>query len=238
MTTLYSVIVEDFEAELISLRQIVEIGQAKSVSPKTRISTIHATTLLLAATFEEFVREMAQQFAISVVNNSNSVNEVPDALLETAWKRTLGELARSAPNGRSKREALESAARHARPKIDAICEFIGGDLSQDIFAHLIHNDHNMRATEINGLFKVGGMSDVCLKSCTHPSLKEFFDQTEERKTHGNFIAALDIFFGRRNGIAHSLNSASSSAPEEVFRDIDMFLVFSKALGATLEADID
>ena len=237
LTTAFSVIVEDFGEDLASLRQLVNIGQDKSASAKTRVATIHATTLLLAAAFEEFVREMAREYARQIVNKADSVSDLPDALLETAWKRTFAELARSKPNGRSKKETLEIAAKQARPTIDALCAFIEGDITQDIFAHLIHNENNMRADEINRLFKVSGLSDVCSRICRQVSLKTFFDQQDDGKTYGDLLTSLVDFVNRRNGIAHSLNSASSSAPEEVSRDIDMFLAFSNDLGATLETAI-
>ena len=237
MTTAFSVVVEDFDKELASMRQLVNIGQDKSASTRARVATIHATTLLLAAAFEEFVRQLAREYAIQVVNKAGGVSDLPDALLETAWKRTFNELARSIRNGRPKKEALEISARQARPKIDALCAFIEGDIKQDIFAHLIHNENNMRPGEINRLFKVSGLCDVCLQICRQASLKAFFRQEDDGKTHGDLLAALEGFFNRRNEIAHSLNSARSSAPEEVSRDIDMFLAFSKDLGATLEAAI-
>ena len=237
MTTAFSVIVEDFDEVLVSLRQLVNFGQAKSASARMRVATIHATTLLLTAAFEEFVRQMAREYAIQVVNKAGSVSDLPDALLETAWRRTFDELARGKPNERPKKEALVISAKQARPKIDALCAFIEGDITQDIFVHLIHNENNMRVGEINRLFKVSGLSNVCSHICRQASLKAFFMSEDDGKTHGYLLDSLEGFFNRRNEIAHSLNSARSSAPEEVSRDIDMFLAFSNDLGATLEAAI-
>ena len=96
----------------------------------------------------------------------------------------------------------------------------------------------MRGGEVNKLFKVGGLSNVCSRICAQGSLKELFDRNEEGEAHGDLLAALEDFFNRRNEIAHSLNSAKSSAPAEISRYIDMFRAFSKDLGATLEAAVD
>lgn len=57
------------------------------------------------------------------------------------------------------------------------------------------------------------------------------------KQMGELIAALEKFLERRNEIAHSLNSASSSAPEEMLRDVKMFAAFAKDLCSTLEGQI-
>jgi len=234
VATPFSVIVEDFDEGLTSLLQLIELGQSKSASARTRVATIHASTLMLAATFEEFVREMAREYAIQVVRKARRVSDLPDALLVTAWKRTFNELARRILGGRSTKEALVISAKEARPKVDALCAFIEGDTMQDIFADLIHNENNMRPNEINRMFKISGLSDVCSQICTQVSLKAFFDQEDAQKTHSDLLNALEEFFKRRNDIAHSLNSGISSGPEEVSRDIGMFLAFSRDLGTTLE----
>lgn len=237
MSTVFSVIVDDFDGALIPLREIVQGGQAAGASAKARVASVHAATLLLAATFEEFVREMAKEYAVQVVTKASSVSDLPDALLETAWRRTFDKFARNKTAGRSKREALEISAAQARPTIEALCAFIEGDIGQNIFDHLIHNENNMRAGEINGLFKVSGLSNVCAEACRQTELKAFFETDDEGKAHGELLSAVDVFFERRNEIAHSLNSVSSSAPEEILRDIEMFGAFSKDLCSTLEAGI-
>lgn len=234
MSTVFSVIVDDFSEGLTSLRQLIQVGSLKSTSAKTRVASAHASTLLLAATFEEFVREMAREFAVQIVDNASHLSDLPDILIETAWRRTFDDLARSKPNARTKKESLAIAAKQARPKLDALCSFIEGDISQNVFGHLIHNENNMRAGEINKLFKISGLSNVCAEVCKQPCLKEFFAQDDEKKAHGELLAELEQFFERRNGIAHSLNSVSSSAPAKIARDLDMFLAFSKDLGSTLE----
>ena len=238
LTSPFSVIVDDFESNLESLLEIVELGYDKSASTKTRVATIHATTLLLAASFEEFIREMALEHAKQVVENADSISVLPDLLLETAWQRTFTEFFRNKRNGLSKREALKISAKEARARIEVLCDFIDGDITQDIFPYLIHNENNLRSGEINRLFKVSGLSDVCLKICKQASLKSFFEEEDEYKTHGDLLAALGRFVNRRNEIAHSLNSTSSSRPEELSRDIEMFRAFSEDLGVTLEAVCD
>ena len=235
VSTVYSVIVDEFEEGLSSLRQLVQFGQMKNVVPKTRVASVRASTLLLASTFEEFIREMAREFAIQVVAKATSVNDLPDDLLETAWRRTLDELARNKGTARSKKESLEIVAKAARPKFDAVCSFMEGDIEQNIFDDLIHNENNMRPNEINKLFKISGLRNICLEICKNGSLQDCFDEVEQGKTHGVLIDKLEKFFQRRNEIAHSLNSASSNAPDEVFRDIDFFSAFSKDLCLTLES---
>ena len=93
----------------------------------------------------------------------------------------------------------------------------------------------MRAGEINGLFKVGGFSNVCSEACKQTELKRFFRTDDDKRAHGELLVSLDGFFERRNEIAHSLNTASSSAPEALFQDVGLFRAFSKDLCTALEA---
>ncbi len=233
----FSIIVEDFDEELKSLRELVEIGTVKSASAKTRVAAVHATTLMLAAAFAEFVQEMAREYAMQIVHSACNLSDLPDAILETAWKRTFQDLVRSKASGSSKREWLGLAAKRTRPTIDALCAFIEGDITRYCFAHLIRSDRNMRVIEINKLFKVSGLADICSKSCEQTSLREFFQQEDVGKSCSEFHAALEHFVNRRNEVAHSLNATISSAPDVVSRDIEMFRAFSKDLGTTLEAAI-
>lgn len=234
MSTRFSVILDDFDAALVPLREIVQSGQAAGASARARVSSVHASTLLLAATFEEFVREMAKEYAVQVVSSAISVSDLPDLLLETAWKRTFDRFARNRFVDRSKRKSLENSAMQARQAVEALCAFIEGDIGQNIFEHLIHNENNMRVNEINGLFKLSGLSNVCKEACKHVELKTFFGTDDQDKTHGEFINSLEMFFDRRNRIAHSLNSASSSSPADILKDVELLSGFSKSLCRTLE----
>ena len=99
MSSIYTAIVEEFEGQLYSLRELVGNSQSKSLRPSTRIASVKATTLLLAATFEEFVREMALEHASLVVARAKSLEQVPNILVDTAWKRTLNDLLRTRAEG-------------------------------------------------------------------------------------------------------------------------------------------
>lgn len=236
MATEFSVIVDDFVEELRSLDQIVSLTQDSKYLPKTRISSMHAVTLLLAANFEEFIRQMAKQCAISVVQRANDVSEIPDLLMETAWKRTLDQLVRekfSPP----KKQSIVASAQRAKPKIDAMFAFVSGDRTQDIYDQLIHNENNMRPREINGMFKIAGFSDICRAICKQNEIKLILSKENEDSAHGEFMSAVDAFFNRRNEIAHSINSASSVGPDQMRRDIRLFEALARDLCVTLEESL-
>jgi hypothetical protein len=238
VSTVFSVIVEDFQQALLPLKDIVEDGQTNKSSMLARVASVNATTLLLAATFEEFIRQMARECVIQTVQKASSIDDLPDDLLETAWRRTFHVLTHSnKSDGVSKKEALRISAKKARPTIEALCNFIEGDINQDVFENLIHNENGMGFKEINKLFKVGGVSNICMEICKNETLRAFFEVDDEKATHAALLSALKEFFERRNQIAHSLNSKNSASPEQILRDICMFVALASDLGRTLEVKI-
>jgi hypothetical protein len=229
----FSLITEEFLEELESIGALVDMFDQPGTVAKTRVASVNSSVLLLAATFEEFIRQMAKEYARWVVSKATSVEHLPDKFTETAWKRTLESLARAKlkVNGTS---VLESLSRSSRAKFDAVCGFISGDLTQEVFDDLIHNENNMRTGEVNSLFKVSGLRNVCIRICERDEVKYFFYETEAGIAHGRFVRQNDDFFERRNNIAHSLNASSSVAPDTVRTDIAFF----KATGLSLCALLD
>ena len=121
----------------------------------------------------------------------------------------------------------------AQSRFSVIYEFCKGDLSQDIYRDLIHNENNMRPTELNGLFKLSGLGDVCKKVSDKKSVLEIFGETEPDKAHGKLISNFEDFFERRNAIAHALNPRQSGGPSQIMNDIAMLESFGIALSQTL-----
>lgn len=231
--TVFSVIKDDFLEELDSIGALVDAFDQPGSVAKTRVASVNSSVLLLAATFEEFIREVAKEYARWVVSKAENVDALPSKLTETAWKRTLEGLARAKLkiNGTS---VLETVSRTSKTKFDAVCGFISGDLTQEVFDDLIHNENNMRAGELNSMFKVSGLSNVCTKICERDEVQHFFSETDVGVAHGLFIRQNDDFFERRNAIAHSLNAGSSVAPDQVRKDIAFFKATALSLCALLD----
>ncbi len=236
VATAFTVITEEFGDDLDAIRLLVNsFNDPHKSAPKARIAAANSSTLLLAATFEEFVREMARAYARAVVAATHSFERLPTKLASTAWRRTMETLARVRINTGTKVFSAESVFLDAQTRFNVVYEFCKGDLSQDIYNELIYNENNMRPGEINSLFKVSDLGDVCLKIADKRPLLENFGEAEAGKAHGRLLASLEEFFERRNGIAHSLNPARSSGPDQILKDIDMFNALGKSLCETLEA---
>jgi len=231
----FEIIAEEFVDDMEAIRSLVVTFSDPAKSGKARIAAANSATLLVAATFEEFVREMAREHARAVVMNTVSFDKLPSKLAATAWKRTMDGLSKVRFDGDVAGTGAENVFGAAQARFKVIYEFCKGDLKQDIYRELIHNENNMRPNELNGLFKVSGLGDVCQKLSDKPSMLDIFGETEPGKAHGKLLAGLEDFFERRNAIAHALNPGQSSGPDQIIKDIDMLESFGKALYETLDA---
>lgn len=235
MSDIYSAIVEEFKSELSSLRELLSVGQNRALRPSARVASVRASTLLLASTFEEFVREMAREYAAHVVCQATSLDDIPDKLVEAAWHQTLDHIVHIRIRGESKKSSLALAAKECRPKFDAACSFVEGDISQNVFEHLTRNKNNMRPDEINKLFRIGGISNVCMEVCKGKELQRFFGQRGPTGTHAALHTKLNGFIDKRNSIAHTPNLMSSESPDEALKDMHMLSSFSSDLKVALSA---
>lgn len=234
MASAFKIITEEFIDDMDAIRSLVVTFSDPQKTAKSRIAAANSATLLVAATFEEFIREMAREFARAVVANAVSYEKLPTKLASTAWKRTMDGLSKLRFDGVQAGATAESVFGTAQARFNVIYEFCKGDLTQDIYRELIHNENNMRPGELNGLFKVSGLTDVCTKLSDKGPILEVFGETEPCKAHGKLLLSLEDFFERRNAIAHSLNPGHSSGPDQILNDLTMLESFGKALCTTLE----
>lgn len=232
MPSSFSIITDEFIDDLEAIRVLVDVFSSPTQTSKSRIAAANSATLLVAATFEEYIREMAREYARSVVLNTTSFDRLPNSLASTAWKRTMDGLSRVKFKDNADASYLNIFV-DALARFKVIHEFCCGDLTKDIYRDLIHNENNMRPGEINALFKVSGLKDVCAKSSDKQPMLDIFGETEAGRAHGKFMLGLEEFFERRNKIAHALNLGQSSSPQQISTDIEMFEGFGKALNETL-----
>lgn len=91
--SIYEVVRDDFVGELDAIRQLVTTFNGQGKTAKARIAAANSATLLVAATFEEFVRVMAREHARAVVMRAPSFDKLPKKLVSVAWKRSMEGLA-------------------------------------------------------------------------------------------------------------------------------------------------
>ena len=233
----FSVILEEFETDLQSLKKLIELGQNSENPSKVRIASINSITLILAATFEEFVRQMARKRAEQTVTNAKQVSDLPHALLENAWRRTLDDLRRNRLGQNSEKEVFAAAVNAARSKFEVVFQLLEGsteNVGQNFFMTIIRNERHMRAQEITKLFKVCGVEGICVQLCGNGSLMAYFKEDDRGRTNEHFNAKLEDFFKRRNIIAHSLGTQSSPGDKTLIEDLEFFSALAQDLSVCLE----
>lgn len=235
MSSVYGAVVREFESELLAIERLVEALNVPAEDRNVRVASANAAMLLLAATYEEFIRQMAQEYARAVVGAAADARDVPVSIVETAWKRTLERagLIKSGPSNDV--HGFENNARQIRQQLEAVFKFIDGDRTQDIFVNLIHNPNQMRPRQMNSLFKVSGLNDACRKICDCDDLKNYFDgENDAEVIHGHLLKRLEDFFNTRNEIAHSLNPGMSVSADVIKREITLFSAIGRGLQTILE----
>jgi len=237
MSTTFDFIVEDFLADLEAITDLVELVAREGRSSKSRIASINSATLLLAATFEEFIRDMGRQFAREFVSRTERVTDLPPKLTATVWKQALNEIARVKIELAATTPPLLHIATEARFEFESICKFFEGDTSQDIYKHVAHNQNNMKSDKINSIFKVFNIKNICSNISSRDLIKLHFCEQDAKKSHLKFINGIDRFMEKRNGIAHSLNPGSSAGVESFIADIELLRVTAQALAEALPHDL-
>jgi hypothetical protein len=128
---------------------------------------------------------MARQYARTVVSSITTFDPLPPKMASTVWKRTLEGLSKiKFEAGRA--NDIDHIFGVAQTRFLVVYEFCKGDLTKDIYRDLIHNENNMRPGELNAMFKISGLTDVCLKCSDKASLLQYFGQNEAGRTHGFF----------------------------------------------------
>ena len=233
MTTTFDVIMGEFLVDLEAISDLVTLVERGGGSAKSRVASVNSATLLLAATFEEFIREMGRQYARELVSRTQDPKRLPRKLTGTAWKRTLEGLARAKVDTGGTQAPLAHIANGARASFEAICKFIEGDTSQNIYHDLVHNENNMRPDQINAIFKICDLQDICAKISHHELMKIFYAEEDPNKVHGRLIVSLNDFMEKRNAITHALNPGSSVSAGQFLEDADLLKVVGLSLASNL-----
>ena len=229
MSTNYSSITNDFHKRLANIEFLDSKLNVKD--PEILVEISRASILLISSGFEEFVRQIATEACKRVVKNAKSLKYIPDALLQTAWNRTFEVISSNLDKKLPHLEKFHQASNFAKPKIDALFGFIHGDLNQDIFDDLIYNKYNMKAQELNSMFRVCGIKNMCIEISKSKNTKKFFGPLGDLNTQ--LTNTLNQFMIRRNEISHSTGYPSGNF--STISDIEFFRALTKDICLVLES---
>ena len=190
--------------------------------------------LLLAATFEVFVREMAKLAAKHVVSSVAAIADVPHPLLRTAWNRTFDTITRTRLPQGTRTNELHATVHSARGRADSVFSFLEGKMTEDIYDELVRTGKNMRVGEINRLFSLSRLPKVCAKVAEQQPIIDHFHSGGSSLSATDLERFINEFIDRRNKIAHQLTAISTFGPTVVHQHITVFRLFADSLCAILE----
>ena len=222
MATEFDFIFEEFAAELNAIGEMA-LG-AQSGSAKSRIAAGNGATLLLAAVFEEFVRQQVKAAYREQSRSMETFKELSSKLASTIWRRAFDKF------GRTPLEVFEADITIAQSSFNSIVGFcIKKDSSSDVAEFIAHNENNMRLAQMNSLFKSIGLSNVSREIAADARMIEFLGCEDAAQADQKLQIYIEIFFKRRNEIAHAIKMGSSSGPTDLENDIALFRQLADSL---------
>lgn len=235
MITEFQLIFEEFSAELDAISEVSTAPRKRGgefLTPRARIATGNAATLLLAAVFEEYVRQQVKAAFKDKGKRAKGLSDFPENIAAKVWRRTLETLART------QFEEVEANASIFEERMAAVVSFsIRKEIMTDVSDAIAHNENNMRPNQLAELFKQIGIPKILHKVCERKELMEHFNCEESEKSRLELVTHIDDFFRRRNHIAHAIQLGSSSGPLEISQDIELFRVFGQSLCIALECEL-
>jgi hypothetical protein len=230
-------VAEEFGKELTAIRRLLEsIGSSEDdkrpIDGTLRVAASNGSMLLLAASFEEFIRELVKVFCTCILQSASRFDNIPLEIANAAWDRSLFIL-RGLKYGRSGFD--RSIAAMSILTLDSFC--LKENLGIEV-AHLVgYNMNNMRVAEINEIFKRVGISDFCSIVGRHAAVIEFFGAPNSDVAHGKFLGQIEEFYESRNEIAHSIGTIRGTGPIQVSRYLDFFDCATNAFVAEINLRI-
>ena len=234
MTTDFRVTADEFSQSLGTIGEFVSDLDSSSATPSVRVAAVNSGILLIAATFEEFIREMATLSVRHTVKASSALSDVPTRVLRTAWQRTFSSIADLTIAQNTDNKGIMKAVNDAEGRSKTLLAFLRGDITQEIYTGLVDNASAMRVKQINYLFRISNIGNVCHLTSENPRVIDHFNAENPDQGSADLNKFINEFIDQRNEIAHRLNSATSLAPKDVHKYIDTFCVFAHSLCEILE----
>jgi hypothetical protein len=190
-----------------------------------------AAIVLLAAHFEEYVRQQIEEYAKAIITEYAHFDEdFKSRFIDSYWRSGTARLAAIRPKGYS--SWMDDAAALLRrlveyPVIGNVLEF----RSEYICTH----DNNMRwdtVRELAGRVGVKSLADLMFKS---KRLKDILDNPRKDRFSPTIERKMNSFYDLRNGIVHSI-SHNSGVGATIFKAwSEFFRIFTTAFASSLEA---
>jgi hypothetical protein len=229
MATTFDIIREDFSAELDTIRTLVATSDERdTTSTAVKIASSNASMLLLAASFEEFVRECVREFVVQIVSRAAQFADIPPNVGVAVWERAIY-LLRGLRYG--SRDFDRTQAVTSLTYLQDFC--LDETLATPVSDLVAYNQNNLKCKEINDMFRRCGIADYCGALGRLDIFIDFFGSPSADKAHADFMSYLDNFYDSRNEVAHAIGSRKATGSTDIERHLDFFGCLAQAICADL-----
>lgn len=206
-------------------------GSARTLSARARVAAANGATLLLAALYEECVRQFVKALFNFRRATEDGRSKFPDKLPSIIWRRSLELLSKKQLD-----DLVRSGGQTSAQLRDIVSFCIRGDLNADVSSAVSHNENNMRPEEMGRLFNQVGLQNVLQRLGETDDLKTYFAEDNPGRVAERIRATLEDFFRRRNEIAHAIQIGASIGPTTLNDDVEFFEKISSGLVCILKFD--
>ena len=180
-----------------------------SIGPETRNTTNAMSLVLLASSFEEFVREEVGQCAdLLMVKYGALTVPIQHRIRIRYWEVLLTRLSMSNNIMTKSKPKVPDPALIARAKalIDTGRGFVmDGNATLLDRANFYHSQSNFRPGIVNEILSRVGIDDVIASAAATTKIKNHFGVTKKSDSAERLVAKLEEFYLLRNTIVHSLS---------------------------------
>ncbi len=189
-----------------------------------------AAIVLLAAHFEEFVRQQIEEYARAMfVDFAYLSPEMVEKVADHYWKAGSSRLNRIRPRG------SPGWAGRAEPILRSLIDYpVGSTVSSFQPGMLSEHDNNMRwdtICEISGRVGVKKLESLIFKDAP---FKALMGSPRADRRSAEVKTKLNEFYELRNGIVHSISQHAGIGASTVFRWIAFFKIFAPAFVIALD----
>ena len=202
-----------------------------TIGPETRNTTNAMSLVLLASSFEEFVREEVGQCADLLMTKYSALTvPIQQKIRGTYWEVLLRRLSMSRNiMTKTKPKAPDPGLiLGAKALLDTGRGFvIDGNAAVLDRANFYHSRNNFRPRVVNEIVSRVGIDNVIASAAATTIIKNHFGVTKKADSAERLVAKLEEFYSLRNTIVHSLSDVAGVG-------VDTALDYIKVMELTAE----
>lgn len=232
-----NLVVEEADAELTSLRLLIEHSEAKvdgqfMLGGQARLTALNSSILYIAASFEEAVRQLGRAYVDGLIKKMIPLARM-EAIKSGLWETSSQGLVERQYGGRA--FDVDIAKNYLKILQDFCLEERDISLMRD---NAVYNKRNMRAKEVNFVFGRLGISEICNKIGRANEFKTFFVVDSVAMAQDQFILFLNSFYDVRNKATHELGLFRAQGLVDSKRYIEFFAITVRRIAKVLQDDLD